>query len=47
MCTIGFEGWDFDLPAIENWTVASKLRKTLEDLRRGHSDDPYGWNIPV
>tara|TARA_Y100001954_G_C15806603_1_gene602983 strand:+ start:1302 stop:2369 length:1068 start_codon:yes stop_codon:yes gene_type:complete len=47
MCTIGFDGWDFDLPPTENWAVAIKIRKTLEDIRRGYSDDPYGWNIPV
>ena len=47
MCTIGFEGWDFDLPPTDNWTVAKNIRKSLEELRRGYSDDPYGWNIPV
>ena len=47
MCTIGFEGWDFELPPTENWTIARNIRKYLEELRRGYSDDPYGWNIPV
>ena len=47
MCTIGFEGWDFDLPSVDSWSVAPQLRKTLENLRRGVSEDPYGWNVPV
>ena len=47
MCKIGFENGDFDLPAFDTWTVAPSIKKTLEDLRRGHSEDPYGWNIPV
>ena len=47
MSTIGFEGWDFDLPSVDRWSVAPQLRKTLEDIRRGVSEDPYGWNIPV
>mgnify|MGYP003307061092 CR=1 FL=1 len=41
------ENGDFDLPAFDTWTVAPSIKKTLEDLRRGHSEDPYGWNIPV
>ena len=47
MSTIGFEGMDFDLPSTDSWIIAPQLRKTLEDIRRGHSNDPYGWNIPV
>ena len=47
MSTIGFDGWDYNLPNTNNWTVAPKLSKALEDLRRGRSEDPYGWNIPV
>ena len=30
MCTIGFEGWDFDLPPTDNWTVAKNIRKHLK-----------------
>ncbi len=47
MCTVGFEGWNYDLPSFESWSVAPKLRSTLEDIRRGVTEDPYGWNIPV
>ena len=47
MSAIGFEGWDFDLPSVDSWTVAPQLRASLENLRRGVSEDPYGWNIPV
>ena len=47
MSTIGFEGMDFDLPSTANWSIAPQLRRTLENIRRGHSEDPYGWNIPV
>lgn len=47
MATIGFEGWDFDLPNPEEWKLAPKLKSVLEAIRRGNSDDPYGWNIPV
>ncbi|MBM71649.1 MAG: branched chain amino acid aminotransferase [Crocinitomicaceae bacterium] len=47
MCTIGFETWDFDLPSVDSWSVAPQLKKTLENLRRGVSEDPYGWNVPV
>ena len=47
MCTIGFKNCDFDLPSFDTWTVAPKIKTTLENLRRGYSEDPYGWNIPV
>ena len=47
MSTIGFDCWDYDLPNPENWSIAPKLSLALEDLRRGRSNDPYGWNIPV
>ena len=47
MSTIGFDGWDYDLPITDNWTIAPKLSMALEDLRRGRSNDTYGWNIPV
>ena len=47
MCTIGFENGDFDLPSHDIWTVAPQIKSTLENLRRGHSEDLYGWNIPV
>ncbi|MAO46843.1 MAG: branched chain amino acid aminotransferase [Crocinitomicaceae bacterium] len=47
MCTIGFKNCDFDLPSFDTWTVAPQIKTTLENLRRGYSEDPYGWNIPV
>ena len=47
MATIGFDGWDFDLPNPDEWKVAPKLKLVLESIRRGETDDPYGWNIPV
>lgn len=47
MATIGFNEWDFDLPNPDEWKVATKLKSVLESIRRGETDDPYGWNIPV
>jgi branched-chain amino acid aminotransferase len=47
MSTIGFDSWDYDLPAPSTWTVAPQIKSALEGLRRGDNEDVYGWNIPV
>jgi branched-chain amino acid aminotransferase len=47
MSTIGFEGWDYDLPNSEAWKIAPQIKSALEGIRRGENEDVHGWNIPV
>lgn len=37
----------FTLPAISERTAANSLAQRLDDIRRGHAEDPFGWMVPV
>ncbi|MBK9273136.1 MAG: branched-chain amino acid aminotransferase [Flavobacteriales bacterium] len=37
----------FELPIVEERTVANDIGRTLDDIRRGRVSDPYGWMVPV
>ena len=37
----------FELPSLEKRTVANDIGRTLDDIRRGRTADPYGWMVPV
>ncbi|MBK9933680.1 MAG: branched-chain amino acid aminotransferase [Cytophagaceae bacterium] len=40
---IGFEGVDFDLPAITENSLSSKLKNKLNSIRTGQEPDTFGW----
>lgn len=40
---IGYEGVDYRLPAVEKSSVAPHIYKTLDNLKRGLTSDPFGW----
>ena len=42
-----YQGTKYDLPAIEEWTIAPKIKKHLDDIRYGRVEDKYGWLVKV
>ena len=44
---IGFPGVDVALPPVESWKLMPDLAKTLDDLRRGKGEDPFGWRVVI
>lgn len=44
---IGFEGKDYNLPAVEGREFSNKVLDYLNQLRYGKIDDPFGWNFIV
>lgn len=40
---IGYEGKDYTLPEITEHSVASQLKKTLDQIRTGEVEDTFGW----
>lgn len=40
---IGYEGNDYVLPEITEKSVASQLKKTLDEIRQGKIEDTFGW----
>jgi branched-chain amino acid aminotransferase len=44
---IGFSGEDVELPPVDTWSVMPMLAKTLDDLRRGKGEDPFGWRVVI
>jgi branched-chain amino acid aminotransferase len=40
---IGFEGKDYVLPEINENSVSSKLKNSLNDIRTGKVADKFGW----
>lgn len=45
--SIAFDEEVFELPNLEKRVTANRIGKTLNDIRRGHIADPYGWMVPV
>jgi branched-chain amino acid aminotransferase len=45
--TLGLPGQDWDLPNIKDWKVAPKVKASLDGVRYGTGEDPFGWNIPI
>jgi len=43
IATINFRGTDFDLPELNSWDFANKVKKHLTDIKRGRSEDPHNW----
>ena len=44
---IGFGTDDVELPAVSTWSVMPMLARTLDDLRRGKGEDPFGWRVVI
>ncbi|MEM9023710.1 MAG: branched-chain amino acid aminotransferase, partial [Bacteroidota bacterium] len=40
---IGWNGQDYHLPPAETFTVANRLKNALEGMKRGTTEDPFGW----
>jgi branched-chain amino acid aminotransferase len=40
---IGFEGKDYNLPAITDKSVSTRLKNTLNDIRTGKVSDTFNW----
>ena len=40
---IGFEGTDYQLPAITEESLSSKLKNVLNNIRTGKTEDTFGW----
>jgi branched-chain amino acid aminotransferase len=40
---IGMEEGEMALPPLDEWEVAPYLMDTLDGIRRGRIEDPYGW----
>ena len=41
--SIGYEGKDYRLPAIEQREFSNKVYKELEAIKRGTRPDTFGW----
>ncbi len=44
---IGFPGVDVELPPVDTWKLMPDLAKSLDDLRRGKGEDPFGWRVVI
>ena len=42
---IGFQGGDVELPPVDSWNVMPMLSLALDNIRRGKSEDPFGWRL--
>ena len=45
--TIGYEGTDYDLPEVDNWTYAPQFLKKLEEIKLGLVPDPHDWVVKL
>ncbi|BDD10801.1 branched-chain-amino-acid aminotransferase [Fulvitalea axinellae] len=43
IATIGYEGKDYDLPAVAEREFSNKVLKTLDDIKYGRQEDNHGW----
>ncbi|MVN78212.1 branched-chain amino acid aminotransferase [Hymenobacter sp. HMF4947] len=47
IATIGYEGHNYDLPALLDDAFARRVGAALEAIRTGHAADPHGWMVAV
>jgi branched-chain amino acid aminotransferase len=47
IATIGFEGQDYDLPAISENAFSRRVGEALDAIRSGQAPDPHGWMVRV
>jgi branched-chain amino acid aminotransferase len=43
----GYNGKDYELPPVNDKTLGSKIKKELENIRRGKTPDKHGWMYKV
>ncbi len=42
---IGFEGTDYELPAVTDASFVARVKAFLTDIRTGKTEDPFGWVV--
>ena len=47
LSAIGFRDEHFDLPPVENRTIANSLLERLDAIKTGKAEDPYGWLVSI
>jgi len=47
IATIGYNGKDYDLPAMETRTWANKIYKELESIKLGTTSDSFSWVVKM
>ena len=47
ICLFGYKGKDFELPPVNGKTFGNRVKKELENIRRGKSPDKHGWMYKV
>ncbi|MGI4867366.1 MAG: branched-chain amino acid aminotransferase [Janthinobacterium lividum] len=47
IATIGYEGQDYDLPALPAEAFARRVGAALDAIRTGQAPDPHGWMVAV
>ena len=47
IATIGYEGQDYDLPALAPDAFATRVGEALSAIRLGQASDPHSWMVPV
>jgi branched-chain amino acid aminotransferase len=45
--TIGYEGQDYELPAVQDRKFSNQVFNELEEIKRGRKDDTRGWIFKV
>jgi len=45
--SIAIDGEDFTLPPVAERTVSNSLAKLMDDIRRGRTEDKFGWNMVI
>jgi len=44
---MGYDGQDYDLPALTDTSFARRVGTELEAIRTGHTADAHGWMVAV
>lgn len=47
IAAIGFDGFDYELPAAEGRKISNWLYNTLYGIQTGRGQDPFSWVVPV
>jgi branched-chain amino acid aminotransferase len=47
IATVGFEGQDYDLPAISETAFSRRVGEALDAIRSGQAPDTHGWMVQV
>ena len=47
IAVIGFEGYDYELPAVSVEAFSRRVGEALEAIRTGQAPDPHNWMVPI